>query len=43
MNKPEYPGPNGCSMPNINAFRQLAHEKKIFKAFCYIQFFKINV
>jgi len=23
-------------MPNINAFEEVVHEKKIFKGFCYI-------
>jgi len=27
-------------MPNINAFEQVVHEKKIFKVFCYINLYK---
>jgi len=29
-------------MPNINAFRQVVHEKMIFKVFCYINLYKLS-
>jgi len=34
----EYPDPK-CSMPNMNAFRPVVHEK-ILKMFCYINLYK---
>jgi len=30
----------GCYMLNINAFRPVIHEKKMFQVFCYINLYK---
>jgi len=39
FNKLESPGPKRCSIPKINAFRPVVHEKNILEDLSKISFF----